>query len=210
MINSQSLIGTTGVVVCATVVAIAGARAQDRVPREQVGASFEIHYGIVETVQVGKMDATASTARGATIGGVVGLAAADHDDDLRGAVKGAAAGALIARLVAKHQKDNAPNVYTYSIALMDGDESKIVSETGDIRPGDCVAVEYGQSANVRRVSNAYCESDHLEVARTDEAMSAQAQQSAADCHAAKQVALQAKTEAEMDVALKKVRLFCES
>src|SRR5882672_651657 len=88
-----------GAVVCATVVAIASARAQQRVPPELVGASFEIHYGIVETVQASKMDATASTVRGAAIGGVVGLAVADHDDDARGAVKGAAAGALIARLV---------------------------------------------------------------------------------------------------------------
>jgi hypothetical protein len=208
MIDSQSLVGITGIAVCATALAIAGARAQE-VPREQVGTSFEIRYGVVETVQVGKMDATASTARGAVIGGVVGLAAADHDDDLRGALKGAAAGALIAKLVAKHQENNAPNVYTYSVALVDGGESKIVSETGDIRQGDCVAVEYGQSANVRRVSNAYCDSD-MEVARADAAVSAQAQQAAADCHAAKQVALQAKTEAEMDVALKKVRLFCES
>ena len=206
MINSQSLIGLSGAVVCATVVTFAAARAQ--VSREQVGTSFEIRYGIVETIDVGKMDARASTARGATIGGVIGLAAADHDDDASGALKGAAAGALIAKLVAKHQNDTAPNVYTYSVALVDGGESKIVSETGDIRQGDCVAVEYGQSANVRRVSNVYCESDHLEVARTDTAMSAQAQQSAADCHTAKQVALQAKTEAEMDVALKKVRLFC--
>jgi hypothetical protein len=41
-------------------------------------------------------------------------------------------------------------------------------------------------------------------------LQAGAQQDAAECHTAKELAVHAKTETEMDLAMKKVRLFCDS
>ena len=178
-----------------------------QVARSQLGSSIQVAYGTVESVEVGKLDPTAAAGKGATVGGMLGLAAASHDNDARGAVEGAAAGALISGLIAKHQKETAPNAYTYTIALVNGSEEKIVTETGDIRDGDCVSVEQGSTANVRRVADAFCDAGHQPA--IDGVVQANAQEEAAECHASKQLAMQAKSEADMDMAMKKVRLFCD-
>jgi hypothetical protein len=47
--------------------------------------------------------------------------------------------------------------YTYTIGLVGGGTTKTITETGDIRVGDCVSLEQGATANVRRVSSAFCE-----------------------------------------------------
>ena len=178
--------------------------------RSQLGSTIQIAYGVVQSVEVSKLDPTAAAGRGAAVGGMLGLAAASHEDDARGAAEGALAGAMISGLIAKHQKANAPNAYTYTVGLMGGDVEKIITETGDIRTGDCVSFEQGQTANIRRVANVYCEPAHHDVAMNTAGISSGAQQDAADCHTAKELTIQAKTESELDVAMKKVRLFCES
>lgn len=49
----------------------------------------------------------------------------------------------------------------YEVKLNSGSIIKLVTESGDIAEGDCVSVEQGQSANIRRVSSVYCEDpDH--------------------------------------------------
>ena len=176
--------------------------------RSQLGSTFEIQYGVVELVEVGRVEPTAAAGRGAAVGGALGLAAASHDHDVRGAVGGAVAGALISSLIAKHQKATAPNAYTYTVALHDGGETKIITDHGDIRQGDCVTLEFGETNNIRRVSPAYCDEGHREVLAHAEVHAA-AHDEAMECHAAKESALAARTEAEMDLAIKKVRILCE-
>jgi len=187
----------------------AAATALGQTSRDELGSAVQIVYGTVESIEVSKLDPTASAAHGAVVGGALGLAAASHEHNARGAAEGAAAGALISGLIAKHQKENAPNAYAYTVALVQGGESKIITDRDDLREGDCVSVEYGRTANIRRVGNVYCHSDH-QAALDDPRVHANAQASAEECHAAKQIALQAKTEQDMDMALKKVRIFCDS
>ena len=87
--------------------------------------------------------------------------------------------------------------------------TKIITETKGIQEGDCVSVELGRTANIRRVSTVYCEHPGHE-ALADPIVHANSQEEAAECHAAKQMALQATTEETTDIALKKVRVFCET
>ena len=69
--------------------------------------------------------------------------------------------------------------------------------------------EYLNLQGERRVWNVYCEHQGHE-ALDDPIVHANRQEEAAECHAAKQMALQATTEEATDIALKKVRAFCES
>lgn len=186
-----------------------GAAEAQRTSRAELGTAFQINYGIVEHIDVTRMDAASSAAQGAALGGTVGLIATAGDDNLRGAAEGAAVGALITGLIARHQRRNAPNAYAYTVALNAGGESKLITDHGDIKVGDCVSIESGPTNNIRRVSDTYCHPAHQDVLEHPD-VAASAQNEAGECHQAKQIALDATTEEQMDLALKKVRIFCES
>lgn len=167
------------------------------VPREDYGSLAQIQYGIVEDVEVVGLHTQAG--EGAIIGGLAGLAASHHPD-LGDVVVGAAAGALLTRAV---ERKRAKQVV---VDLVDGREVKVVvGEDAAVSRGDCVAVEDGRTANVRRVSPVLCE-DNATAHRADYAPHAI---SAADaCHAAKVELLNTSTEAAFDQAERKVRVLC--
>lgn len=194
-------LGTGGVVAL-----LFGAAALAQTSRSQLGSGFQIQYGVVEHVEVSQVDPTAAPGQGATIGGMLGYVSGRNRSAGR-AAGGAAAGALISNAIARNQKANAPNAYTYTILLPGGATARVVTETGGIDEGDCVSLESGDTMNVRRVSSAFCEEPE-QVA--DPLVSANAQEDAAECQTAKEAALNATTEEQMAVAYKKVRLFCES
>lgn len=75
--------------------------------------------------------------------------------------------------------------------------------------GDCVSIEQGKTANIRRVSSVYCENPNDEALQHPH-VQASALEDAAECRSAKEIALNAKTEKEVDIALKKLRAFCGS
>ncbi len=84
----------------------------------------------------------------------------------------------------------------------------MITESPGIAEGDCVTVELGQTANIRRVSSVHCENVNHK-AFSDPEVHEKRQEDAQECHDAKQMALQATTEEATDIALKKVRVFCE-
>ncbi|MBW2243296.1 MAG: hypothetical protein JRH01_15015 [Deltaproteobacteria bacterium] len=45
----------------------------------------------------------------------------------------------------------------YIVRLGSGRDVRVIADPGEIRQGDCVAIEQGRSANIRRVSSAYCQ-----------------------------------------------------
>jgi outer membrane lipoprotein SlyB len=169
--------------------------------RNQLNSSFEINYGIV--VGKEKVEIKSQAAQGAVMGGIVGGATSGHHHRGKHAVEGAVAGALLTALLEGSKKAN-----QYTVKFNDDRMTKIITETKGIREGDCVSVELGQTANIRRVSTVYCENQGHEVF-ADPIVHASNQSEAAECHAAKQMALQATTEEATDIALKKVRVFCE-
>ena len=187
--------------ICITAVTLS-AHGANKIKRSQIGSSFEIHYGVINAIEKVKIESSAP--KGAVMGGLVGGATSGHHHRGQHALAGAAAGALLTALLEGDRK-----AFQYTVALEDGSLTKVITETGGMVEGDCVTVELGQSANIRRVSPVYCE-DGTHEALEAPIVHSKRESEAAECHAAKQMALQAATDEATDIALKKVRVFCES
>lgn len=186
--------------IAACVVPSTAAQAET-IDRSTLNSSFEVRYGRVEAVEKTKVSSTAPG--GAIMGGIVGGATSGHSHRGKHAAEGALAGAILGAVL-----DGNRNAYKYIVDYSGGGETEVITESGGIRQGDCVAVETGRTANIRRVTDVHCDHYGHEF-QGDPMVHAKGQQDAAQCHAAKEIALQADTEDEMDLALKKVRVFCE-
>jgi len=171
------------------------------VSRSQLGSFFEIRYGTVEVVERVKIKSQA--AQGAVTGGLIGGVTSGHHHRGKHALEGAIAGAFLTAILEGNRKG-----YQYTVDFDDNSVTKVITESGGIVEGDCVAVELGQTANIRRTSSVHCEHQAHE-ALAEPIVQAKRQSEAAECHAAKEMALQATTEESTDIALKKVRVFCE-
>lgn len=174
------------------------------------GTEFVVQYGTVDridTVQLGPDGVPKGVGAGAVIGGLAGSYNSSHHHQVRDAAAGALAGALLTAAIASHQRKDKV-AYQYTVKLLSGGNVSVVVEDGSIGQGDCVSVETGPSANVRRVSSVYCQNPGSPAVQGPE-VSAKRMEDAADCHAAKDMALRARSQEEIDVAVKKVRIFCE-
>jgi len=167
------------------------------------GSLIQIDYGVVERVENVKLDS--NMGKGVVAGGMIGAGTSGKHDRAKHAAEGAAAMAILTAIA-----DGKRKAHSYQIKLITGSVVKIVIESGGIDVGDCVSVEQGKTANVRRVSSVYCEEPEQESLHHHPHVHAAAYEDAAECHSAKEIALHAKTEKEVDLALKKVRAFCES
>jgi len=214
-------ISQPGSVICAIWILFATTASAQSVTRSQLGSAFEIRYGTVEVVERVKIQSPAfeirygtvevvervkiqsQAAQGAVTGGLIGAATSGHHHRSKHALEGAVAGAFLTALLEGNRK-----AYQYTVDFDDGSITKVVVESGGIVQGDCVTVELGQTANIRRVSGVHCEHRGHE-ALAEPIVHAKRQSEAAECHTAKEQALQATTEEATDIALKKVRVFCE-
>lgn len=107
-----------------------------------------INYGVVTSV--GTVQKDAKHAGGALAGGMMGaLIGPRRHRGLRIAA-GAAAGAAIQGAA------TSGTLQQYTVDLIGGGTSVVSTEQTDIRIDDCVAVEQGQYANIRRVSGVHC------------------------------------------------------
>lgn len=163
-------------------------------PQETIAAS--IQYGEVTSVSVTTTeddDGMSGAAKGALVGGMIG-------PRRRGINRGVIAGAAIGSAA---DDGDTETVYLYTVDYVDGSGSiQIQTEQGDIRDNDCVSIEQGQHANIRRVSSVHCE-------QQTSAPPAHHTQAAEDCDLAKQELMAAKTDEELDLAIQKVRILCE-
>ena len=160
-----------------------------------------VQYGTVLDAPQVEMDS--ATGRNAILGGALGLLAASSGssaEQAAGAAAGAGLGALIAR-------ESAGTGQRYTIELVNGRNITLVTEQRDIAAGDCVAVEQGAHANIRRVSSSMCSTDESHPAY--DAMHGSTQAEAAQCQRAKQELVNASTAEATDIAYKKMRALCE-
>lgn len=181
---------------------VTGCAGTDPLTGSSVNSLIAIQYGTVEQVQ--KVQLKAHYGSGVLLGGGIGALAASHysgTSDALAAVGGALLGALVS-------KERAGTAEQYTIHLVNGNTVSIVSEAHDIDTGDCVAVEQGQHANLRRVDAQMCSTPSA--ATTYPQAHAKVQQAAGDCDAAKQDMLKATTEAETTVAYQKMKALCGS
>ena len=125
---------------------LAGCAATDPGTGSTRGEVITVDYGTVMQVEQVQMDPKYGT--GALVGGGLGLAAASRRSGTTQA--GAAiAGALIGAMI---QKSKAGTADKYTVRLNNGGTIQMVTEHHDIESGDCVSVEQGKHANIRRVS----------------------------------------------------------
>jgi outer membrane lipoprotein SlyB len=166
--------------------------------RDQVIA---VHYGTLENVQQVAM--SPSYGKDSLIGGGLGLLAGSSGSTAT-QVGAAAAGALIGAFVAKETAGTADR---YTVSLVNGGTVAIVSEHHDLVAGDCVSIEQGRHANIRRVSPVMCSTSSSHAAYG--AMHSSVQQNSAECSAAKDELLKATTEEQTDIGYRKMRALCE-
>jgi hypothetical protein len=165
------------------------------------GAQTRVQYGRITSVQVGTVGDPSAGARGALVGGTIGLATAPSGSNraLRG-VTGVAVGRNVAA-----NSSRAP-AFEYTI-LIDGTTTiRVVSDQVGKRIGDCVAVEQGQFVNLRLVADSRCV-PQAGATPAKKPAPANVQQATA-CEQAKEQVLAAATDDEFNVAERRMRLLC--
>lgn len=170
---------------------------------QKAGQSVTIQYGKVTGVR--DVDLSSGTVpAGTLVGGTLGLmsgAGKSSSKKARNAIVGAAAGGAIAGGAAGSNKGA-----LYQIDVGAAGVVQVVSDQREIRPGDCVAVEKaGDTANVRRVTAAYCQTANEAAVK---AVADVSRQEADECASAKQQLVDATTPQEADLASRKIALLC--
>ena len=172
------------------------------------GTAISVEYGVVQ--KVNEVRAESNTARGSVLGGLAGLAVAAGTGGSRNQqVAGAAGGALLGGLIANQRAAN-QRLKQHTVRLNSGASVAVTTDHHNIVVGDCVAVEQGRHANIRRVSSVMC-NDLAEASRPGYAPVHQANiREAEECEQAKREVLNAQTEEAIRLANMRMRALCEN
>ena len=170
---------------------------------QKKGQSASIQYGTV--VQKERVDLNSGAVpRGAVVGGALGLASASGKSKkkkARNALVGAAAGGAIA---SSSQGSTSGMLYTIDLGTMG--MAQVVTDQTEIVRGDCVALEKaGETANVRRISAAYCEPANAAVVAS---VAEESAEEADECLQAKEMVVNAATLEEFEFAKTKMSFLC--
>ena len=193
---------TLAVLSAALAITVVGCAGTDPMTGSAPNQIIAVQYGRVESVQ--QVALTPDYGAGSLIGGALGLLATmghSGGSQVAGAVGGAALGALIS-------KETAGSGERYTVRLVNNNTINIVTENQGIQMGDCVAVEQGEHANLRRVSSVMCTTPPTDPAY--QSINAAAVQESQECAEVKRELLNATTEQATNIAYKKMHAFCES
>lgn len=161
-------------------------------------AQTRIDYGRITAVrQVNLQNQGAQTA-GTLVGGALGVASGSGQSSSNRALRGIGGAALGSRVAGAAGTSTG---FEYTV-LVGANTIRIVTEQAGLRVGDCVSVERGQFNNVRLAPDERCASAAASVPGRSEIAEADA------CDAAKQQLLSAATDAEFDLAERRMRLLC--
>jgi outer membrane lipoprotein SlyB len=172
------------------------------------GTALSVQYGVVQRVE--EVQADTNTGGGAALGGLAGLAVAAGTGGSRNQqLAGAAGGALLGGLIANQRAAN-QQLKQHTVRLNNGTSVAVITDHHNIAVGDCVAVEQGRHANIRRVSSVMC-NDLADTRRPAYSSTHEANvREAAECEQAKQEVLNAKTEEAINLAHMRMRALCEN
>lgn len=173
-------------------------------PTQRVGQNATVNFGVVRSAEPVTLDSNA--AQGALIGGTLGLATTGGSSRNR-RVANSIVGAALGGAVTAASEGNREGM-SYTVAMLDGSTTRIVTDQREIQTGDCVAIErVGQTANIRRAAAGYC--DVANRAAVNLVVS-EVRSEAVACESAKQELADATTNDEADLAIRKVELLCNS
>ena len=172
------------------------------------GTALNVQYGVVQRVE--EVQAGANTAGSAALGGLAGLAVAAGTGGSRTQqIAGTAGGALLGGLIANQRAAN-QRLIQHTVRLNNGSSIAVITDHHNIVVGDCVAVEQGRHANIRRVSLVMCN----ELADTSRPVYTPVHDAnvreAEECEQAKRGVLDAQTEEEIRLAHMRMRALCEN
>lgn len=162
---------------------------------------YELRVRYAEVIDVERVKMPSAAPAGAVVGGFTGLVIA-RDRSTRSQLASSAGGAALGALATRALEGDRLG-YSYRLRFNDGSISQFITEKGYLHRGDCVSVERGQYANIRRVPNSMCEGGTT--AAVDPVHLRDAQQ----CSDAKDQLLDAKTDEELQLASRKVDVICQ-
>ncbi len=168
------------------------------------GNQLILQHGIVQSANVVKLDSDA--AKGALLGGAIGLWSANgkkKSKKWRNTLAGAAAGGVL-----RAHSEGDRRGMEYVVVVNSGTTIRIISDQSEIRVGDCVTVEQdGKTANIRREASTTCQAKSREVVQS---LQQEFEEEANECLTAKRQLLDAKSDKEVDTALRKVQILCDN
>ncbi|HFD79606.1 MAG TPA: hypothetical protein ENK05_04305 [Gammaproteobacteria bacterium] len=175
----------------------------------QAAEPIDIHYGRV-TAEA-PVDVKNHVGESALVGGVLGSLTARlwntgsaTGDVVTGSAVGAATGAAVESIGEWRMKG-----VRYTVESVKEGELHIITDQTGVRVGDCVAIESSRDhANIRRVSDVYCEAAQSGV--TDQHLHERVKRSAGVCYQAKKALLGAQSAEELEQAKRRVRALCDT
>lgn len=162
---------------------------------------YELRIRYAEVVDVERVKMPSAAPAGAMVGGFTGLILARNKSTGRQVVSGLG-GAALGGLATKALEGERLG-YSYQLQFTDGNISQFITEKGYLMRGDCVSVERGEYANIRRVSKSLCENGPSK--KIDQAAIRDAEQ----CHAAKEQLLAASSDEAIESASRKIAVLCK-
>jgi hypothetical protein len=194
------------------------------------GRPVAVEHGRIVAAEL--LQRPSAAQQGAVVGGLLGfmLSGRSAPEKLFGTFWGAAAGSAVAEANAGPRQ-----AWGYTVQFRDGRTQRVLTERPDLRQGDCVAVESARYVNLRRVSDAFCAPAGAPAAGPlppaapqppaepqlpteprvesepppDAAIEDKVRADAARCEEAKDELAGSKSREETEIAVRKVRVFCD-
>ncbi len=165
----------------------------------EANAQTTVSYGRITAVRQVNIQNEGAQAAGTLVGGALGVASGSGQSRSNRALRGVGGAAVGSRVGAAAGSSTG---FQYTVLLGGTNTITITTEQAGLRVGDCVSVERGQFNNIRLVDDSRCNA----AANTPVPASAMAEADA--CIAAKDQLLAATTDAEFDLAERRMRLLC--
>lgn len=162
---------------------------------------YELRVRYAEVVGVERVKLPSAAPAGAMVGGFTGLVLSRNKSAGRQIASGIGGAALGGLATAALEGDRLG--YSYELSFADNSVSRFITEKGYLQRGDCVSVERGEYANIRRVSSVLCKKGPSAVVDKTHVRDAE------QCHAAKDQLLAAATGDEIEAASRKVAIICD-
>ena len=171
---------------------------------QRAGQSVTVRTGIVTDMKSVDLN-DGNALGGALVGGAVGAALTRSSKSSGRRDRNAALGAVLGASKAA-SKTRPGRVYT--VTTNEGTSIQIATEQTEIRLDDCVFVEEtAQGANIRRAEASAC-APETQALLEDPDVAGELREEAEECATAKQQLIDAETDAAVELALKKVQIFC--
>lgn len=162
---------------------------------------YELRVQYAEILEIDRVKLPSNAPAGAVVGGFTGLVLSRKSSGAKQVASGIGGAVLGGLATAALEGDRMG--YSYRLRFKDGETSKFITEKGYLQIGDCVSVERGEYANIRRVAAVLCEGSQGAPAQTTHLREAE------QCHEAKDQLLAASNDAEIEAAARKVSILCE-